>query len=281
MAHLRGTTTRVRRAAFQKRGEFLQMQDAERKVNEALPVEVLESFGGAVDAAETLCFITRDSSLQIEALGKVERALVDIALHKSRFASCSNEDSANACLALECMLRALGFELAMWLAIKEGNHDVAWDYLIGAQNSASAAARAHPCGANGLKRLPLYAAIEELIFPPQVFMSTGGVVKRQICSICDQAYGDCDHISGRPYAGRFCQIVVTEIDLAEVSFVECPKDKRCRVLEFSEGTGWRNKMTWTLRSEGESSSGADGLEEQVVKDGRGRQFKIRGYAARF
>lgn len=89
-------------------------------------------------------------------------------------------------------------------------------------------------------------AIEELVFPPQVFISSGMIVGKQECSICGAEYGDCNHLVGKPYMGRFCYIIAKDLSLDHVSIVEHPADKRCRVQHFDVEGGTRNRMTWKI-----------------------------------
>ena len=134
----------------------------------------------------------------------------------------------------------------MWILLKEGRPDEAWDELVNAPDGVSNAIRAH----NGFSHLDPHLqtldAIEHLVFPPQVFMSVGMIVGSQICSICGSEYEDCEHIKGRPYMGRFCTVTLIPAKIDHVSIVEDPANKRCRALKFSVNGGDRNRMTWRV-----------------------------------
>ncbi len=86
--------------------------------------------------------------------------------------------------------------------------------------------------------------LEQLLFPPQVFMSTGMVVERAQCSVCGSEYGECGHVKGRAYMGVMCHEIVCDAKLREVSVVRDPGSKHCRVERFSDNGGWRDIMTW-------------------------------------
>ena len=89
--------------------------------------------------------------------------------------------------------------------------------------------------------------LEGLLFPPQIFMSAGVVIKSSKCSICDALYEDCEHFKGKVYMGRFCARMITDVaEIKEVSVVEDPADKRARVLVIGDGTTERDYMTWRV-----------------------------------
>lgn len=208
--------------------------------------ETIEQFNSVVREAEIVAFLPRDSDLQVAAVARIDRTLDLFAGKKSAFVTAHNEDGANACLAAASLLTALKCELQMWLALKRDEPEAAWDLLISAQNSAAAALRAHECGTIAEPRLSLYAIIERYFFPPQVFVSTGFLVHQSHCSVCEQPYDDCPHIKGRPYMGQFCSQVMTQLEPREVSFVDEPRDKRCRATHFLVQGGRRNRMTWRI-----------------------------------
>jgi hypothetical protein len=221
-----------------------------------LPTEVIRCFSDLVREAETLAFITRDRDLQQEGCRHLEAFLGHLDAEKKRFVAVANEDAANACLAVQCMVRSLLSELRMWLALKAGDYEGAWNLLIDAQDSVIAATQAHPCGAIAANRLPHYGAIEENVFPPQVFCSVGFVIEAQDCSICGEPYEDCTHIGGWVYMGEFCAQVIKKACLLEAGIVEVPADKRCRVMYVSDSGGRRNRMTWKVEP------GVEDSEEQ-------------------
>ena len=52
------------------------------------------------------------------------------------------------------------------------------------------------------------------------------------CSICGASDFQCDHVPGRRYEGRFCQRVIVEFNLEEISLVTVPRDPRCYRVHF-------------------------------------------------
>lgn len=215
-------------------------------MNNTLPPFV-SSFNAMVKEAEVFLSIARDSALQQEAVEKLLAFGVTIASEKAAAIESGNEDYANLLLGCECVTSALVAELRMWLLLKEGEPDAAWDELITAQMASVDAVRAHPGFAHLSEHNRKLEAIEELVFPPQVFISSGMIVGKQECSICGAEYGDCDHLVGKPYMGRFCHIIARDLSLDHVSIVEHPADNRCRVQHFDVEGGTRNRMTWKVQ----------------------------------
>ncbi len=207
----------------------------------------VEDFNAAVKGAEVFLCIARDSGLQREACAELEELLEQVALEKAKAISEANEDYANLLLGCEFVSEALAAELQMWLALKSDDPDKAWDQLISAQYLSTLAARAHDRFRHLERHRLRLEAIERLVFPPQVFFSTGMQIRSLECSICGREYEDCEHLAGKPYMGELCCLVVREItDVDHVAVVEQPADKRCRALGIKVEGGTRNRMTWRI-----------------------------------
>ena len=217
----------------------------------------LTEFNEAVKETEVFLSIARASELQQAALEALEQLIPKIAEEKARAVKDKNEDYANMLLGCECVAAVLIAELKMWILLKQEKPDAAWDHLVSAQQASLSAVRAH----DGFSHLAFHRqrleVIEQIVFPPQVFLSVGLITKRQECSVCGCEYEDCEHLAGKPYMGQFCSIVVHETELQEASIVEYPADKRCRVMDFSVEGGKRNRMTWRIEKDGESSCKLD------------------------
>ena len=218
---------------------------------------LLTEFNEAVKETGVFLSITRASELQQDALEALERLSPKIAEEKARAVKDKNEDYANMLLGCECVAAALIAELKMWILLKQEEPEAAWDQLVSAQNASLAAARAHDSFSHVAFHYQRLEAIEQLVFPPQVFLSVGLIAKRQECSVCKCEYEDCEHLAGKPYMGQFCSIVVHETESQEASIVEYPADKRCRIIDFSVEGGRRNRMTWRIEKDGESSCKLD------------------------
>jgi hypothetical protein len=229
---------------------------------------IIDRFNGVLEIAQTLSFITRSSELQRDACDKLKDLSVECEQQKAAAVTAGDEDFANLLLGFECVADCLLAEIEMWLLLKEEKPDEAWDRLISAQNAASAAVRAHRGFEHLEKRAEYLADVERIIFPPQNFVSTGLVVRRQICSICGSEYGDCLHLAEKPNWGRFCQIITRGIEPNHVALVKEPADKGCRVTHFAVEGGSRNKMTWRIEQD-------DRVTGQVVPDQPGLIVKAR------
>lgn len=220
--------------------------------------ELADLYTSRVQKLEIFANIARDTDLQIEAQKGLILLAEDILEIKSEAIRVANEDIANMCLGCQCAIASLISEIAMWVLLKQNQPDKAWDELIEAQNSAAAAIRADPGFAHLIERCNYLLAIERLVFPPQVFSSAGLTIGGLTCMICGMEYGECGHIAGRPYMGRFCSAEVKgPIVPDHVAIVDDPEDKRCRVTTFGVEGGHRNRMTWvvTPTEDGEDRTG--------------------------
>ena len=211
-------------------------------------------FDNLVKESEVLLSIARDSALQQEACENLESILSKIAQEKKKAIENNDEDYANILLGCECVTNFLINELKMWLLLKQDKPEEAWDHLVTAQMDTISAARAHDDFRHLEHHNHCLEMIEKIVFPPQVFVSSGMIVHKQECSICSEDYDECEHLVGKPYMGEFCYVTVKDAHLDHVSFVENPADKRCRVISFNVDGGSRNRMTWKIQKSGENTS---------------------------
>jgi hypothetical protein len=228
----------------------------------------IERFNAVVDDATIFTFLTRASELQREACAKLKSLSEECRRLKVTAVRAGDEDFANLLLGFECVADCIMAEIEMWLLLKEEKPDEAWDKLVDAQNLASAAVRAHGGFAHLEKRAEYLIEMEKIIFPPQNFLSVGLVVKQRICSLCGKEYGECEHVVGRPYWGRFCAVITKGIEPDHVALVKEPADKGCRVTHFAVEGGSRNKMTWRIEQD-------DQVTGQAIPDQPGLVVKAR------
>jgi hypothetical protein len=231
-------------------------------MSDLVPAFVIE-FNKIVEECATFRYITRDSRVQKEARARLRDLRAQIEAEKESARASADGDYANLLLGCECAADALSYEISMWLLLKEGQPDQAWDALVDAQINLSSAMRAHVGFARVDDNIRRLDAIERLIFPPQIFLSTGMIVKSQICSICGGEYEDCEHVKGRPYMGEFCTVRLIPSAVDHVAMVDSPANKRCRILKFSADGGYRNRMTWAI--EPRADAGAEPAESLMVE----------------
>jgi hypothetical protein len=101
------------------------------------------------------------------------------------------------------------------------------------------------------------------------------IVRHQECSICGSEYGDCDHLAGKPYWGKFCYIIAKDFEPHHIAVVRNPADKRCRIMGFSVDNGERNRMTWKVgppqfeqgNEQGSSGESQQSSESEPDKNG--------------
>ena len=208
--------------------------------------EVVIDFNLVVEEVEVLLSIVRSSTLQRAACQILDAQATKLAAEKSKAIGAKDEHLANLLLGCQCVNTSLLAELRMWLLLKAEKPDEAWGQLIQAQDSGVDAARAHPGFSHLSGHNARLEAIEKVVFPSQVFISSGFLAANQECSICGLEYGECDHLRGKAYMGRFCHIISRNLSVDHASIVKFPADKRCRVQSFSVEGGNRNRMTWLV-----------------------------------
>jgi len=149
-------------------------------------------------------------------------------------------------LSCECLADALICELEMCMQLKKEDPNAAWNSLVTAQNYVLSSINAAEIPE--IEQVQYYKKLEKIektIFPPQLYLSTGMVIGETKCSLCDDDYEKCDHISGQSYMGQFCSQVVHDFrKMNEISIVKRPFDKRCRVESTGEGGTSIDTMTW-------------------------------------
>jgi len=121
----------------------------------------------------------------------------------------------------------------MLVNIKEDKMNEAWGNLVNAQVIYGTVVRNYPFE-NETGYIERLASYEKLLFPNLFFQSAGGIIKKSHCSICNSKYGKCDHLKGKLYNGELCCRIITEMELEEVSLVENPANKHCRVLTIEQ-----------------------------------------------
>lgn len=208
----------------------------------ATPAENLVLFRGAflalIKECERFAVLCRSSRLHRENAAKLRGMLAKASEQKAAAIGAGDEPTANELLAYEYTLDALANEIEMYVALKADDAGAAWTHLVNAQMAASHAVKAHAVAAHLEKiYIPRLYTLERLLFPKQIFMSIGFITEESECSICHAVYGECEHIKGRPYMGQLCARVVTKTSVREVSLVEEPASKHCRVISFTDKNG--------------------------------------------
>ena len=195
------------------------------------PELLINEFNEMAAIAQKKAFITVGIEIQQEEIDVLIDYIKELATLKKEFVEKKLENEANLVFTIENSLKVLQYELEMLVFIKQDKMAEAWNKLVDAQVIFGNVVRNYHFetdSLNGyLERLSNY---EKLLFPELHFQSTGGIIKKSKCSICDSEYDRCDHIKGSLYRGEMCCRIITEMELEEVSFVENPANKHCRVL---------------------------------------------------
>jgi len=176
-------------------------------------------------------YITRDRTIleeQISLLGEIEKEIIKT---KKQYIEEQNESLANLWLSFECLEKAIENGLRMFVLLKDGDPDNAWNCLVDAQNNASWSINAHEFNKETqLGYISFFNGMEKWLFPPPTFMSSSMIVGRSECSICKKDMLDCNHIRGQCYMGEFCFEMVTKIEKwNHAAIVNDPADKKCRI----------------------------------------------------
>jgi len=204
-----------------------------------------DEFQQTIQEGQKFCFVTRAKEFQLQAREKLKNLAKKIATLKKKAIAAAYEDAANEMLSYEEITNAIINELSMWIALKEDNPGAAWDYLVNAQRAAISAMQAH-ASANHLDTyLEHLDALENHMFPQQLFFSPGMIIREAKCSICGQEYGECDHVAGRPYMGELCSRLIVHADLEEASLVDNPANKHARGIIITGKDGVRRDfLSW-------------------------------------
>jgi hypothetical protein len=200
---------------------------------------VNETHAAAIPAARSL-------ALQKEAADAYDALIQEAGRLKAKVAKRGEEDSAARLLCGGCAATALVSTLRLWIAFKEGDMSTAWNRMVDAQEAWTGALRAHPISGQFRRLAVVPFQVETMLFPHVAFMSVGMVVRQSQCTICGQTPGECDHIKGHVYGGRFAGVNVTQADLRDTSIVDIPADKRCRVEQITLDGVKRDALTWDI-----------------------------------
>lgn len=175
-------------------------------------------------------YITRDRTILEEQISLLRQIEGEIIKTKKQYIKEQNESLANLWLSFECLEKAIENGLRMFVLLKDGDPDNAWNCLVDAQNNASWSMIAHEFNKEiQLRYISFFNEIEKWLFPPQTFVSISMLVEQSECSICKKDMLECNHIRNQCYMGEFCSEMVTKMKrVNHVAIVSHPADKRCR-----------------------------------------------------
>ena len=220
------------------------MMDEQSRITEEVK-SFQDEFLRTVTEAQKFCYVTRSKEFQLQAQDKLKNLSKKILSLKKKAMVAKYEDAANNMLSLEEITDAVNNELSMWIALKEEDAGAAWDYLVNAQMATLSAMQAHDSVSNLEGYLNHLEALEQHMFPKQMFFSPGMVIREARCSICGSEYGECDHVAGRPYMGEICSRIIVHADLEETSLVDDPANKHARGIILTDNGGVRRDfLTW-------------------------------------
>lgn len=210
------------------------------------PNLLIKEFNEVASRVQKKAFITIGIEIQKEEIDNLKNYRKELLQLKEGLKKRQLENEANLIYCIDNSLLALQYELQMLVNIKEDKMSEAWGNLVNAQVIYGTVVRNYPFELESetgyLERLANY---EKLLFPNLFFQSAGGIIKKSHCSICNEKYGKCNHLKGKLYNGELCCRMITEMELEEVSLVDNPANKHCRVLTIE--TNGRKIDIMTLR----------------------------------
>ena len=202
--------------------------------------ELANEYTAAMREAHKHAFLVRDTELQVQQVDVLIATKKRFRGFKAGAREAGDAGAANALFHMQCGLNAMISFLTMWIELKRGNHQSAWNKLIDAQEYLSIALRAAGGGVGVEDFLERLQRAEQVIFPGfPVYHSVGQIIRGGKCTICEMAFNSCEHIEGRVYSGRLCLRAQAEIvEVNHVSFVDQPRDRRCIITEITAEDGY-------------------------------------------
>lgn len=198
--------------------------------------QLIEEFDEVISSTKNVAFLSIGIEIQKNEIEFIKKCRSLLSNSKTQFQLKFLEDEANTIFLIENTLLAIQNEIQMLVNFKEDKMDEAWENLVKAQTTFSSVIRNYPENQKpDTKYLERLSAYEKLLFPKIFFQSAGSIVKKSHCSICKKEYGECDHLKGKLYNGELCCRIITEQELEEISIVENPANKLCRILTFKRG----------------------------------------------
>lgn len=214
--------------------------------------DIIERYNSIIKESLSFNYLLRDSDLQKEQIEILENFRKEVKFYKYQFIEQKKETLSNTLFHFQCVINALKSNLELWIFIKEQNYDGAWKKLVDAQEYLEVAYRidGDHYGIDDLFNDLLQ--IEKLIFPGwPLYNSSGFVEKGGKCSICEEKYGECEHLEGFVYMGRLCRRIEREfVRFDHSALVKNPYDRRCIIQWISTEDGKkRDYITWKVTDE--------------------------------
>lgn len=156
--------------------------------------DVIDDYNDFIDSCTNLNTHSRSLELQRLKVDEAGRRVLQMKGYKAQAAEQDDERAANLLFHFQCMLRSMESSLSVWVAIKEGHPQTAWDHLVDSQEYLSVAILAEDH--DGARRLEQHlSAMQQALFPHfHVFNSAGFTETIGDCSICRQPFFECDHV---------------------------------------------------------------------------------------
>ena len=208
--------------------------------------EMASETSSILDEALKCAYLTVNETLQADSITLLGDLYSRIDEFRRSSQMSDDENGANVAFVFLQFVKGVRSYLSLWIDLKQGRADEAWESLISAQNAIALGTRFSDKDSFSHLRARLQV-LEECLFPPQLFMSSAHTFQWGECSICGQIYGECDHVTGRLYNGELCAIIVHDIcNVDHVAIVRNPSDKFLRLPAWPEHGGALCTLTRTV-----------------------------------
>lgn len=208
------------------------------------PQLLIDEFNQQMEISQIKTYITVGVEIQKKEIAVLEQYCKDLIKLKQEFVARKLESEANLVYCIIGSVKVIQHELYMLVYIKEDKMDQAWANLVRAQILIGSVIRNYPIDPGHLSGyMERLAGYEKLLFPKMHFQSTGGIIKKSECSICHQNLNTCEHLKGKLYMGELCCRLIHEIELEEISYVDNPANKLCRIVSIQKGNKKWDTMT--------------------------------------
>lgn len=197
--------------------------------------EILREVDDLLKDCLRLNYLSVGIELQEEAIDKLESMYEKVNERRKDCIKARSEAEANLAWIACCYLEGMKHFMRLWVHCKRDQMESAWDALVSAQERFETGLRLRfNDGFFELNR-HLYA-LERLLFPSCVYVSSSFLIENFECSICGTEYGECDHVAMNLYMGEMCVKVVQNLcGMDHIAIVSDPEDKRLRFPARVEG----------------------------------------------
>ena len=223
--------------------------------------EIAVNFDLIVKEALSLILFCRDQEMQKGMADKLEIEAKHYISFKNQAHDNNDIVFSDTLFGFHNLLNSIKFCLKSILALKSGNPNLGWSYLIDAQEHLefAALAKKYLYGIDGY--YDQLKMMENILYPNfTIYHSPGLIEESGKCNICNKSIDQCDHLVGVLYNGIVCfEVDKKLVAMDHSSMVTNPKDRRCIITKISTDDGYMMDY-FTLKK-------LDKIPEEKLKNG--------------